>query len=531
MTDNISVLPFIFEAHEEKSSRGYPAELASAMCLTEFQRKKTGFLRDAEKVSFLSKLYYPIWVAPIEESSVIIDGLASSIHSFALTEPTKTGLFVEDLKKNTVSPKEFAAALSRQAKNADKLTTAVDVEFKAVIADKELLKFLHTYIDSGVTFSGDKIVFLPSEIDDSAAATTRETVVKFRKRICADIKGVQYALEVLEEETEFHERMLLNEIEVLKEKSEAEVANLQPEVEKNVDKLKSKLDKDIALTRKDTEKKMAALDKKREKYLQKLQGLEKRKEGLQKKHSRAYMVEKYSREIDSAKKEVRQLTSMIETAKKEGDKNVKKLEEEFRVAAALEEDKINKLKNAYEAKIVEKQKLIANMASEKAVVTKSFTGLIDEMNRTAQVFKEQTTANWKLNELTLTCVPIYMAGYVKGGEERYSLFSPVTIAEDASVLQELRKRLTLTSEPRLKSLMRPASKELHELLSSAVVKKMQSDETFKRKIIDLCHTNNVLGRADFEKVLKEGLTEAEQERWITAEEAAAIYRGVKGEEV
>ncbi len=531
MTDKILVLPFIVGAHDEKGSAGYPAELAGVACLTEFQRRKTGFLRDeAERVSFLSKLYYPIWVAPLEDSCVIIDGLASLSHNFTFKEPANTGSFVEDLKRNSVFPQEFTAALSRQAKKAEKGTVTVNMPFRALIADKELLKFLPTYLKSGLTFSGDTMVFLPSEIDEPAAVAAREAVTNCLRRIYANIKGLQYALEVLDEETEFHEHMLLNEAEVLKEKGEAEVASLQPEVEKNIDKLKSKWDEATALARKDTEKKTAVLDKKREKYLQKLQGLEQRKETLQKKKSQTYMLEKYAQEINGVKKEIRLISSMIETAKKEGDKNVKKLEEEFRAAAVLEEEKIKKLRSAYEAKIGEKQKLIANMTSENTAVTKSFTGLMDEMRRTASVFKEQTTANWKLDDLTLTCVPIYMTGYAKGGEERYSLFSPVTIAEDASVLQELRKMLTLTSEPRLKLLMRPASNELHELLSSAVLKKMQKEETFHRKITDLCHTNNLLKRADFEKTLNEGLIEAEQKRWITAEEATIVCRGIKGEE-
>ena len=348
MTDKILVLPFIVEAHDGKESVSYPAELAGVACLTEFQRRKTGFLRDAaEKVSFLSKLYYPIWVVPLEDSCLIIDGLASLSHNFTFKEPANTGLFVEDLKKNSVVPQEFMAALSRQAKNAEKSTSTVNLSFKALIADKELVKFFFEYLKSGSTFSGDKVVFAPSEIDASAAAAAREAVANCLRRIYANVKGLQYALEVLNEEVEFHERMLLNEVEVLNEKCEAEVASLKPEVEKNIEKLKLKRDAAIAYVLKDTEKKVAVLEKKREKYLQKLQGLEQRKESVQKKRSQTYALEKYDRQINGVKKEIRLLSSMIENVRKEGNKSVKKVEEEFRGVAALEEEKLKKLDSAF----------------------------------------------------------------------------------------------------------------------------------------------------------------------------------------
>lgn len=531
MTDKILVLPFIVEAHDSKESVSHPAELAGVLCLTEFQRRKTGFLRDAaEKVSFLSKLYYPIWAAPLEDSCLIIDGLASLSHNFTFKEPANTGLFVEDLKKNSVVPQEFMAALSRQAKNAEKFASTVNLSFKALIADKEMLKFFPEYAKNGSSISSDKLVFAPSEIDAPAAAATHEAVANCLRRNHANVKGLQYALEVLNEEVAFHEHMLLNEVELLKEKCEAEVASLKPEVEKNIEKLKLKHDTAMAHVLKGTEKKAAVLEKKREKYLQKLQGLEQRKESVQKKRSQTYALEKYDRQINGVKKEIRLLSSMIENVRKEGNKNVKKVEEEFRGAAALEEEKIKKLNSAYETKISEKKKQIANMTSETAAITKSFTSLMDEMKRAASVFREQIAINWKLDDLTLICVPIYMTRYVKGSEERYSLFSPMTISEDVSVLQELRKILTLTSEPRLKLLMRPASNELHELLSSSVIKKMQNEETFRENMNRICRANNLLEREDFEKTLNEGLTEAEQKRWITAEEATTVCSGIKGEE-
>jgi len=78
--------------------------------------------------------------------------------------------------------------------------------------------------------------------------------------------------------------------------------------------------------------------------------------------------------------------------------------------------------------------------------------------------------------------------------------------------------------------MRQRSDELHEMLSSQVIKRMQNEQAFRQSINGICRANNLLEREDFEKTLDEGLTEVGKKRWITAEEAAMVKSGIKGEE-
>jgi hypothetical protein len=539
LTDENLVLPFIIEAHDGKENVSYPAELACVACMAELQRKKTSLLRDvSEKVSFMSKIHYPIWAVPLEDSCVIIDGLASLSHKFTFKEPTNTGLFVEDLKKDSVVHQEFMATLNKQAKSIDKLASIVSVSFRALISDRAILKFFLECFKSGSFLNRDreeKIAFIPSEIDEEKAALAREAVTDYLRRILANVKGLQYALGVLDEEVEFHGRMLSNEVELLRERFEAEVSSLRPDVEKKIEKLKLRRDTTITHILRDTERRAAALEKKREKHTRKLQGLEQRKNNIRKRKRsaekeayRTYELEKYDRQIDVIKKEVNALSSMIENIRKDGNKRVKKADEEFRDNMAAEKEKIEKLRSLYESKIGEKKKQVTEMTSEAASITKSVESLIIEMKREASVFREQMSIGWKLDDPALVSIPIYMMGYAKGNEERYGLFSPMTISEDMNVLNGLRKILTLTSEPRLKRLMRPRSNELHEMLSSNVTKKVQSEETFRENLERICRANDLLERWDFEKTLKEGLTEAERKRWITVEEATATCSGIRG---
>ena len=170
---------------------------------------------------------------------------------------------------------------------------------------------------------------------------------------------------------------------------------------------------------------------------------------------------------------------------------------------------------------------------EEASIKMSLENLADELKRSNATLKEQVEIDWKLADLenpVLMQVPIYMMKYTKGTEERYSLFSPISISEEVSTLNGLRKIMVFSSEPRLKTLTRPASKKLTEMLNLNVAKKMLSDEVFGSKMNSLCRMNNLLDTMEFAETLNQGLDELTKQGWLTSEEASALCRRTIGEE-
>ena len=548
MKEKNLILPFIAKAQGEKEDLTYPAELACVACIAELQRKKTGFLRDTpEKLAFFSKVYYPIWLIPAENACLVLDGLGSATHKFTFKEPVKTGAFVEELKKNSTSQQEFMDTIETQTKKIGEFTSPINVPFTALMSDRDLLSFFAEYFKNGsvlIKNEDEKNDIIPLEIDEKTAAETSRAVTDCLRTLQADAKGLQYALEVLKEEVEFHKRATSYEIERLKEKCELETANLRPEVEKKVKKLTLKHDKTLASVVKSTERKVTALEKKRETYMRKLQGIEQKKDAAQKRINTAkkkgtgkstygsYELKKYEREIDNVKKEIKAVSEALDKIKKEGNNNAKRVEEEFRSAVAQEESKITGLTAACEAKTADKRKQIDTMTSEAASISVNFENLMDELKRKGASLRQQVEIDWKLDnpdDAVLVRVPIYLIKYTKGNDERYSLFSPITIAEDVGVLDGLRKILTLNSEPKLKALTRPTSKKLHEMFTSNVTEKMQSDEVYRSKISSVCRANNLLDRMEFAETLNEGLDEIVKRGWMTSEEASVLCKRIMEE--
>ena len=546
MIEKNYVLPFIAKTEDKKDDLTYPTELACVACIAELQRKKTGFLRDTlEKLTTISKVYYPFWIVSAENACLILDSLSVLAHKFTFKEPTKTGTFIEDLKKNSTSPKEFMDALANQTGRIKEFTSPVTVSFKSLVADREVLNFFLESFKSNTLLTENKVEEnskVPMEINADEAAETSRAVTNCLRTMQADAKGLQYALEVLNQEVEFHKRMASNEIERLKENCEAETTSLRPVVDKAVKKLTLKHDRTLASVLKSNERKISVLEKKREGYMRKLQQAEQRKDAVQKRINTAkrkttsgksaygsYELKKYDREISSLKKEVKSVSEVLDKIKKEGDNRTKQVEEEFRNAVAAEEGKITVLNTTCETATGEKKKQIDTMASEALAINSNFETLINELKRDGEALRQQVEIDCGLNnpeEAALVQVPIYLIKYTKEKNERYSLFSPMSISEEVGVLNGLRKILTLSSEPRLKTLTRPTNKRLQELLNLNIIEKMQSDEVFRSKINAICRASNLMDRMEFAETLNQGLDDIVKLGWMTSDEASAVCRRI-----
>jgi hypothetical protein len=545
LTEKNLILPF-FDGGSEAIEFTFPAELACVVSMAVSQRRKTGLLREtAEKISAISKIRYPIWVISFEAHCIALDGLAAMSHEFTLNEPVNIDLFVEELKKNSVNSHDFIRVLEKQGRNIRELASPVSVSFKALIANRELLNFLAEYFVRGTIPSeenGEKAVEIPLQIDENEAMEIHEELAKFFRRVNAGINGFHYALEVLNEEAEFQKRMILNEIERLKENEQLEVSRLKPEVEERVKKLALKRDSDITNILKDTEKKGDTLTRKLEKCVRRLKTLEQRKESVQskarapkrrksatKRTYKTYEFERLDKEIGDVRKEIRALSNLIENTKKDGSKQAKEVEDAARKAVALEEERIKELNSVYESRIDKRNEQIGEIVSEVAAMTKGVESLVEDVRSEASGLRNQIGIDFKTCDRVIACVPFYIIEYAKGSEERYSVLSPMSISGNLGVVNGLRRIFTFTSDPRLKLLIRPMSVGLDETLGRNLSGKIQSEESFRESINKILTANNLLKRDGFKKTLDEGLEEIQNRGWINPEEVPGVRKGIEDE--
>ncbi len=541
MNEKNLILPFITKSQSQQETPSLSAEIACVVCLAEWQRKKTGLFRDTpEKLAFVSKVYYPLWLVPYENKCLAVDGLGTNAFKFSFKEPAKTEAFVENLKRSSLNHQEFMSVLDNESKRIGEFTSPSTVSLKALLSDRELLVFLQQYLGNAAVsdaIQGNGLV--PEDVDDQTAMETGHSFSSFLRTLQADAKGLQYALGVLKGEAELHKSAAASEMEWLKEKCEAETALLRPGVDKAVKKLTLKHDKGLASLTRANDKRVSVLEKQREKYMRKLQAAEQRRDAAEKRRNAAkkkgsgksgeYELERCQKEISKIKKEVNAVSDAIDKQKKQGDANVKKLEEEFRKAVQQEENKIITIKNTCDAKVAKKKQETEAIASQATAITAGLEKLMDELKRNEASLRQQVEVDWKLDipdEVIRVLVPMYLVKYMKQKDEKYSLIAPLSVSEETGVLDGLRRILTLGSDPKMKTLARPANKNLQDLLNANVVERMQSDDAFKAAVNSVCRNNNFLDRLEFQETLNEGLDEIVKRGWMTSEEASATCKRI-----
>ncbi len=246
-----------------------------------------------------------------------------------------------------------------------------------------------------------------------------------------------------------------------------------------------------------------------------------------------FALKNYERDIDNIKKEVKAVSEELEKVKKEGDSSLKLKQEAFQSAVAQEESKLTQLTNDFAVRISQKQRQIEEMTRHAAAISTSMENRVEELKRSGNVLRSQLMVEWIVadpEDPVLVQLPVYLIKYARGEEARYSLFSPIALTEDASVLNGLKKMFALTSEPKLKTLTRPASKKLQETLSANIVEKMERDADFRIRINEVCQASNLIDLNTFGQTLNEGLDEIEKKGWLTKEEAAVFCRRIMGDE-
>jgi predicted nucleic acid-binding Zn-ribbon protein len=548
MSTKTLTLPFITQTPTPNEDTSYQAELACVVCMAESERKKPSLLRDAEKTTFIAKVHYPLWVFSTGNTCLIINGLNTAAHQFTFQEPTKTAPFIEEIKKNSANPQKLLETLQKQAKETKEFTTPNSQTFPAVINDPELLSYLPQYFKIGALRSQNQQEnsTIPTEVDQQQATQTTTAYMNCQRNMQAHIKGLKFALTVLKEELEFQTNAATNEKEKLKEKLEQETAALKPTVDKAVKKLTQKQDKALATLQKGLDRKMAALEKKREKYMRKLQSAEQKRDAAQRKMDAAkkkkktsksssgvFAFKKYEREVENVKKEVKAVSDEMDHTKKDGETKIKQKHNEYQTAIAQEENKLTQLNDLYMGKIGEKEKQTQEITNQTATLISSLENRIDDLKRSSNTLKSQVETDMQLEDPDkpiLAQVPVYLIKYVKNEEERYALFSPTAILEEnAGVLKELKKMLSLNPEPKLKSFAHPANKKLHETLNTWVIGKMQADAAFKIKLNQVCQDSNLTNLNSYAQTLNEGLDEIEKKGWMTKEETAVFCKRIMEE--
>ncbi len=317
---------------------------------------------------------------------------------------------------------------------------------------------------------------------------------------------------------------------------------LKPVVDKNVKKIIQKQDKALSSLQKSFDKKTSALEIRREKYMRKLQLIEQRKDAVQKRinarkrkknasksSSGSFVVQKYEKEVENTKKEIKAILEELDRLKKEEEKRITLKNTEFQNLINQEESQITQINTTFNTKTSQKREQIEEILIQAATISSNLENIKNGLRKSGETLRSQVEVDLKLGTSegpVLAKLPIYLIKYMKARDQRYILLSPIELSEEIGILNGLKRVLSLNSDSKLKTLMHPANKVLQEKLITTIMEKMQIDQTFQTKVDELCYSSNLIDLASFAQTLKEGLDEIEQKGLLSREEASTMCRSI-----
>jgi hypothetical protein len=541
MSSSSLTLPYVVEDKDRKKPFTRDMEATAVLCLAEAKRKKPGILgAPPEKLSFVSKMHYPLWAVPWENECIIMDGREILSHTTVHMKLPDVKVFVEDLKRSRTARELFRNTLKSHTKTFEDFVKTTQVSMNTIVANREILSAISRYIEQGLALkkgAKELATSIPLKADEKTAMERAENLFNRWRQIQSEIKGLRYAINVLDEETKLHEQKIVGEIEQMRETFKDKISSIKSKVEEKVEQLTKERDAKIKRIFKVSQRELKVALNERTKDEQKLEKLERDKLVYQKRKQIRkskgdetgvtywdHKTKVCKNKISEVKGKIKVLSRFIERTRKQGELGVKKLNESYQEMIAKERKRISDLETLRDSQIEMTKKEAKELVSEVSSITNLIEQLIEQKKLHASQLKE-ITIPWRSEGVTLINMPFYVFRYETEEKSRYYVHPPVVAMGYEGIIRRIQKTIwSFSLESRIKLLLRPESRAFEEMFTSIFAETVREDETLGKAIYEMGSSNNLLNVQDFGEALVRGVEELKVEGWINREEGDAILK-------
>jgi len=537
------LLPYLIKEAEKEGGRGVSCALelerAAILCLSETKRKKRGILTgDSEKISCISKLYYPFWTVPWNDKCIIIDGLDLFSSKMRFNEIPDVLRFTEDLNKSSSSLSRFLKVLKRHSKTFQRFKSSREIHLKGVVNKPSMLKSFMTILEDVKNSEEgdlDDAVFVSPIILGDEAEERAQKFINQWNILNSEVDSLHYAIEVLNEETEHHKEKISAEIEGTRRDYELRISRIKRLVGKKVKTFVKEKEKTEGRIERAYGKKMERILKEKNKLKEKVDRLNislrealktrKRQKSKYPKRSTTRIdnrIAKYRSEIRLLRGKIAELSKLEEKTRREARMSLKEAEEKYRALISEELEKIDILKESEKLEISEKSELRSRIDRDSSSIESLLRELISEKTKEIDNL-ESRAVPVEMEETSLLGIPFYLILFESPRRLRFEIYPPMVARSYTGTMQKIRRRFfSFTLESRMDLLLNPRFPEINREIFLNLEKKIKSNSTFKRVILEKARSNNLLKSSGFMKNVEEGLNELQEKGWVSLNERRSI---------
>ncbi|RLI22119.1 hypothetical protein DRO54_01940 [Candidatus Bathyarchaeota archaeon] len=529
------ILPFAVEEPEGNQVEK-DLELALTICLAEEKRKKkSGILGGApEKVVFLSKIYYPFWVVPSDNVSLILDGLGQKVFTVNYMAIPDVDGFIDQINGCEGNIDFYVAVLKANLNTFEEFMAEMKFSFDAVIGEKELLSALLSYIRGKEEESKAKTAILPLAINDSDAEEIARDFFDHEKITEKELEKLEAAAKKLREETEKIERSINEKIIQLQGAFEREIFELKLNVDEEEKKLLSEKEEKMNRIKSFTQREIEILLDKSEKLQKEIHKLELQKKEYERRrdkslkegsveHSKRWelLALEAENKISECKGKIRLYSQTREKLSSQMKESAERIEKEYEEKINESKKRISNLETVYKSKIEAEKKKIEELRALTENILTQIEWLIDQKRIYLSKIKE-VMLPLKFESLTLVCIPFYLACYEAENKLRYQVFPPILLAPYTGVVKKVQTTILKRGlESRIGTISKERSPALTSLFLS-IGERLKIDKNFEIQVAQRAEEVNVLKSRDFRKLLISGLRKLDERGILKPEEKKSI---------
>ncbi|MGD0204314.1 MAG: hypothetical protein ABSC20_10465 [Candidatus Bathyarchaeia archaeon] len=530
---NVAVKRFILPFSPGKSRElfSFDVEASAVYALTELERAKGGGLivkQHEEKLLFITKIGYPLWLFPNNETGYIFDGLndsSISVHYFEVS-PAKT--FIESLEKNSKTHEDYMTFLSDHDSYFQQPKKEKEFVLRGLIAGLDFKKEFSVYRKEAIEVAGQpaKLAPLAPTLEEATISSMLTEMDKLQSFLREDSERLSECLKLINKTTSQYITELDYAAEAVRDEANAKIKAQEEFVTPKITKLNSEYKHQIAQVTRSFNEELESLEKLKEKTVKFIDDNEEKikrynreaKTQAQKNHliyektwkEKSRQIKK---ELDGLKKELKRIENSVKNLKKQKTKKTSTLQLELETEIKLARQPLLDLAAARDAKVFGFKQKTAKLIKQEKPVIDGLNGAIKLAEAGNARFEMLGIREQQLKSPALFYVPFYMACYQAGLTKRY-IFLPPSMTSPIGFAAKLKGAF---GRSKIKELFIPRFKEITALIDKVQVLTKQ-DSLLDDEIRDLGEKNNLLNTESIRDNIAKGLVYLKHEGWLSDRE-------------
>ena len=534
------ILPFSVLSENRKEPFTFDLEVATVFSLAELDRAKGGgFLskRPEEKIAFIAKVGYPLWLFPWSKITLIFDGLNRAKYTLPYAVIPDVKAFMENLKGASRTRETHLAFLSDNINYFQIPVTEKSVLINGLISDPEFLGEFDSYRleATAIEDQPSTVALLSPIIDESIISSVLEELENLYSSFKEDIDRLYRCMKFMNKATGHYIKVLRSKAKSVKEEFAVKINAQEELIDPKVAHLKENYDHQIVQSAKRFERKRLPVQKKKLK-------LEKSKEQALAKIEHYKLEAKTRAEMDDSFGEQKLKEKSSETKKKlsEIDNQLKATEKLLKDMEEQKSLEIFNLRFELEAKIKEARQPLLELESSrdaKILLYKQETEkleqqtklITDHIGRTAKL-RERTITDFaklgvkqdsELKDITLFYVPFYVVCYQVESKKRYSFLPP----SEANAIGLSTKLKGALGKAKIKQLLIRRFDAITSLMDTIEVL-AQQNAVFETEMREMSQSTNILNISALRESIKKGLEYIKKEGWLSEKECQDLSQKI-----